>query len=26
MEKHGVKGMIITPSLDRYDTFLMIGG
>jgi thiamine biosynthesis lipoprotein len=26
LEKHGVKGMIITPSLDRYDTFLMIGG
>lgn len=25
LEKHGVKGMIITPSLDRYDTFLMIG-
>ena len=26
LEKHGVKGMILTPSLDRYDTFLMIGG
>jgi thiamine biosynthesis lipoprotein len=25
LEKHGVKGMIITPTLDRYDTFLMIG-
>jgi thiamine biosynthesis lipoprotein len=25
LEKHGVKGMIITPSLDRYDTFLLIG-
>jgi len=25
LEKHGVRGMILTPALDRYDTFLMIG-
>jgi len=25
LEKHGVRGMILTTSLDRYDTFLMIG-